>query len=129
MGIAAYNRASAVISEVIRRDFEPRRAACEERTADTNIRMMMDRQADEIARLRRNLTLVRDGKERNHKAWCKLDAHFRGYRRHAAGMIKRLIEANTNKERQRAKLARCVREHLTHEQWLEWSAQYDKENR
>jgi hypothetical protein len=127
MGIAAYNRGSRAIGESIRRDFAPGREACKARTHDTTMRMMLDRQAEEIAKLRRCLLLSRYGKTQNHKAWCDLDAHFRGYRRHAAGMVRRLMDANTHTESQRVKLARCVREHLTAEQWLAWSAEYDRE--
>lgn len=129
MGIAAYNRGSRAIAESIRQDFAPGRAASEKRTHDTNLRMTIERQANEITKLRGNLLLVRDSKERSFKKWCELDAHFRGYRRHAEGMVRRLVEANTEKEHQRVKLARCVREHLTPEQWLMWSAEYDQTNR
>ena len=125
MGIAAYNRGSAAIAEQIRRDFEEGRGACDARTVASNLHTVIDRMAAEIAKLQGNLLLVRDGKTRNHKAYCKIESHFRGYRRHMAGIVKRLIAANTEKERQRLKLARCVREHLTPEQWLEWSAQYN----
>lgn len=128
MGIAAYNRGSRSIAESIRQDFAAGRAASDQRTQETNIRMVVERQEKEIARLRGNLALVRDGKERNYRTWCELDADFRGYRQHAAGMVRRLMDANTEKERQRVKLARCVRAHLTPEQWLAWSAEYDNEN-
>ena len=128
MGVAAYNRGSRAIGESIRRDFAPGREACEARTRETTLRMTIERQATEIAKLRGNLLLVRDGKERSFKTWCELDAHFRGYRRHAAGMVHILMDANTEKERQRVKLARCVREHMTPEQWLAWSAEYDQAN-
>lgn len=128
MGVAAYNRGSRAIAEGIRQDFAPGREASEALTRETNLRMTIERQAKEIAKLRGNLLLVRDGKTRNYQSWCELDAHFRGYRRHAAGMVRRLMDANTEKERQRVKLARCVREHLTPEQWLAWSAEYDQAN-
>lgn len=39
-----------------------------------------------------------------------------------------LVHTATEKERQRQKLARCVREHLTPEQWREWSSEYDQAN-
>jgi hypothetical protein len=91
--------------------------------------MYIKRQAKEIAKLRGNLLLVRDAKERGFKTWCELDAHFRGYRQHTASMVRRLIDANTEKERQLVKLARCVREHLTPDQWLAWSAEYDRANK
>ena len=126
MGVAAYNRGSRAIAESIRRDFDAGRGACDARTVASNMREVIDRMTAEIVKLRGNLALVRDGKERNFKSWCELDAHFRGYRRHAASMVRRLMDANTEKERQRVKLARCVREHLTPEQWLEWSAGYDR---
>jgi hypothetical protein len=90
------------------------------------MREVIDRMAAEIEKLGRNLALVRDGKTRNYQAWAELDLHFRGYRAHAASMVRRLMDANTEKERQRVKLARCVREHLTPEQWLDWSAMYDQ---
>jgi hypothetical protein len=128
MGAAAYNRGSRSIGESIRQDFAPGREACEARTLEANLRATIERQAKEIAKLRGNLLLVRDGKERSFKTWCELDAHFRGYRRHAASMVRRLMDANSEKERQRVKLARCVREHLTPEQWLEWAAGYDREH-
>ena len=129
MGIEAYNRGSRAIAEGIRQDFATGREACEARTRETTLRMTIDRQAKEIAKLRGNLLLVRDGKERNYRTWCELDAHFRGYRRHAASMVRRLVDANSEKERQRVKLARCVREHLTPEQWLTWSSEYDQAHR
>jgi hypothetical protein len=128
MGVAAYNRGSRAIGESIRRDFAPGREACEARTRETTLRMTIERQAKEIAKLRGNLALVRYGKDRSFRTWMELDAHFCGYRRHAAGMVRRLMDANTEKERQRVKLARCVREHLTPEQWLAWSAEYDQAN-
>jgi hypothetical protein len=129
MGIAAYNRSSRAIADGIRREYEPVRKACETRNRETILRQTIERQAKEIAKLRANLLLVRDGKERTFRTWCELDANFRGYQQHAAGMVRSLMEANTEKERQRVKLARCVREHLTPEQWLAWSAEYDQHSK
>ena len=129
MGIAAYNRGSRAIANCIQQEFSPGRSAVGARTERENLRLTIDRQAGEIGlmrgemeMLRGKLMLAHDASERNFRAWTDLDADFRRHRRQAAGMVRDLAV----KERQRVKLERCVREHLTPEKWLAWSAKYDR---
>lgn len=128
MGVAAHNRGSRAIASGIEREFSPRRVAFARRMIETRLRATIAQQAREIAKLKRNLLLMRDGKERIYRTCCELDARAREDQRQWAGIIRRLMGVNTRKEWQRLKLARCVREHLTPNQWLAWSAEYDQAN-